>query len=198
MNLNKKRVFIVSVVIAILGIFGIMITFSIIKANISNSKLYIFGRSMNEFEKIIKPLLMKFYNQLKIEDRDNLNRKFIKYVEGNVGTQYSSTPPVEGYTHPYDFCIHFMLPQKLYSEKPVIIAYSSYEREIEKSNKNYQIDKREAELAQTKRIVLFLYKSNLEVGFIEKGILEKIMDGDMAKKKPDVFFWWLKGEYEAP
>ena len=196
MNINKKKLLIIIVVCIVVIGAGYQITIAIIKANISSWPLDIFGHQLGKFDFVMNRV-KDFYKELSTDLRkeNNINEMFKKYFIKKCEDEYSLTPPVEGYTHPYDFNIHLMLPERLYSENPMIIAYSSYDGNLEEFKKKYKIDRRGADLAQSYRFVTFLFKSNLKVVFIPKETLKIVLGEKQMQKKPDIYSWWFKGMF---
>jgi len=136
---------------------------------------------------IIAIFLKKYYAELYKKGEKTQVADIVQFIENQRTIRalgFSSQAPVAPYLSPLDFGVYLLLPEKLKSDLPTLIAYTT------------RIKRQWKKQEQFLRIGLFLTGTDINVVTLPSEVLEKIVGEQTIKQaEPDIYYWPCKEQY---
>jgi len=124
--------------------------------------------------------LQAFYKERGSSDEDDINAACAKWLLEALN-MFSAEPPVEPYTDPLDLRIYLLLPERLDSPQPLLIAFSQ------------PVEQDDGTLC---RQTLFLCDSKLAVVPLDEWKMWSLLgQQELAAAMPDIYFWRWRRRY---
>jgi len=121
-----------------------------------------------------------FYKERDTSDEDDMNAACAKWML-ELRDMFSTEPPVESYTHPMDLSVYLLLPERLHSPQPMLIAFSQ------------PVEQDDGTLC---RQTIFLCGSKLvALPLDEQKIRLLVGQEQLATARPDIYFWRWRRRY---
>jgi len=132
-------------------------------------------------------LLKQYYAELSATEDMPHARDVVKFIvnqRSGRSVSFSSQAPVDPYKTPVDLGIYFLLPEKLESDSPTLIAYTT------------RIKRKWRKREQFFRIGLFLIGTDINVVTLPYHAMEKIIGKEkLEQAEPDLYYWPYRGRY---
>jgi len=147
----------------------------------------VLGKAEGKCE-VIAIFLKKYYAELYKKGEKPQAANVVRFIENQRTIRslgFSSQAPVAPYLSPFDFGVYLQLPEKLESDLPTLIAYTT------------RIKRKWKKQEQIFRVGLFLIGNDITVvSFFPSYTLERIVGEEILEQaEPDFYYWACKEQY---